>query len=258
MITLKNLFKLKDHKTVEPEVLKELFRMERSTLITLILLETILLYILTPLIGNIVIAWYGIIVVLSIWRLYNAYDFVRHPNRNSPKVWHEKFVVQVWMTALLFSILALYSMPQLNAYYQLFVFIVLVGISSGAVKALAQDHRTAIGYLIIILFPLMIEMLLLMREDTYILAFLVVIYFFTQISIILSSYQNSVTLKERNREIEAAKSKLYEKQMMVQRFFEQSSEVLFSYDTEMKLLDCNDAFLKMFSIKNKESVIGKT
>ena len=258
MITLKNLFKLKDHKSVEPEVLDELFRMERSTLITLILLETILLYILTPLIGNIVIAWYGIIVVLSIWRLYNAYDYLRHPDRNSPKVWHEKFVVQVWITALLFSALALYSMPQLNAYYQLFVFIVLVGISSGAVKALSQDHRTAIGYLIIILFPLMIEMLLLMREDTVILAFLVVIYFFTQMSIILSSYQNFQTLKEKEKQIKLAQAKLYEKQIMVQRFFEQSSDVLFSYDTKMKLLDCNRAFIKMFSITDKSYISGES
>ena len=258
MITLANLFKLKDHKTVEPEVLDEVFRMERSTLITLILLETILLYILTPLLGNIVIAWYGITVALSLWRLYNAYDYTKNPDRNTLTVWHEKFVVQVWLTALLFSVLALYAMPHLNAYYQLFVFIVLVGISSGAVKALAQDHRTAIGYLIIILFPLMIEMLLLMRKDTYILAFLVVIYFFTQISIILSSYQKSETLKEKEKEIESAKAKLYEKQIMVQRFFEQASEALLSYDTDLKLLDCNDAFVELFSIKHKSDIIGES
>lgn len=257
MITLNNLFKLKDHKTVEPSVLNELFRMERSTLITLMLLETILLYILTPLLGNAIIAWYGITMSLSLWRLYNAYDYKNHPERNTMTVWHEKFVVQVWLTALLFSILAILSMPNLDSYYQLFVFIVLVGISSGAVKALSVDHRTAIGYLIIMLFPLMVEMLLLMRKDTYILAFLLVIYFFTQMSIILNSYERTVQLKEKEREVAIAKAKLHEKQEIVQRFFEQASEALFSYDKDLNILDCNDSFLEFIDME-KEEITGKS
>ena len=256
MISMANLFKLKDHKSVELSVLEELFAMERSTLITLILLETILLYILVPILGNSIIAWYGITISLSLWRLYNAYDYKNHPERNSPKIWHEKFVVQVWLTALLFSILAIFSMPNLDSYYQLFIFIVLVGISSGAVKALSADHRTAIWYLIIMLFPLMVEMLLLMRKDTYILAFLVVIYFFTQMSMILNSYERSMQLKAKEREIAIAKAKLHEKQEIVQRFFEQASDALFSYDKNLKLLDCNDSFLNLLKMK-KEEIIGK-
>ncbi len=255
MVTMNNLFKLRRHMSVEPTVLKEIFKIERSTLITLMLLETIILYILTPLLGNWIIAWYGITMSLSLWRLYNAYDFDRHPERNSFDVWHKKFVVQVWLTALMFSILALFAMPNLDAYYQLFTFIVLVGISSGAVKALSNDHRTAIGYLIIMLFPLMIEMLLLMRKDTYILAFLVVIYFFTQISILLHSYQQYMELKEKEDEIRRAKELLYQKQEVIQRFFEQAIEALVSYDENQNILDCNSSFLRLFELK-REHVIG--
>ena len=255
MISMSDLFKLKEHTEVEEDVLRGLFAMERSTLITLMLLETILLYILTPLLGNGIIAWYGIVMSLSLWRYYNAYDFEKHPERNTPKVWHEKFVVQVWLTALLFSILALFAMPNLDAYYQLFTFIVIVGISSGTVKALSEDHRTAVGYLIIMLFPLSVEMLLLMRKDTYILAFLVVIYFFTQISILLRSYEQSLKLKRREREIEVARLLLHQKQQMVQRFFEQASEALFTYNRNLKILDCNHSFLDMFRLE-KSKVVG--
>jgi diguanylate cyclase (GGDEF)-like protein len=252
MISLTNLLKLSRHKTVEDVVLDELFSLERSTLITMILLETILLYILTPLVGNIVMAWYGIIVAVSLWRFYSAYDYHRYPQRNTPLVWHEKFIVLVWSTALLLSGLALYAIPKLDAYYQLFTFIVLLGISSGAIKALSSDHRTAIGYLIIILLPLMLEMILLMRQDTLILAFLVAIYLFVQISILLHSYELSVAAHKAHMEVEKTKAALLEKQEIIQRFFAQTPDALFLYDRDMKLIDCNYAFEALFKVPTKE------
>jgi diguanylate cyclase (GGDEF)-like protein/PAS domain S-box-containing protein len=248
MISLANLFKLSHHKHVEDTVLEELFSLERSTLITTMLLETILLYILTPLIGNIVIAWYGIIMALSLWRFYNAYDYHQHPARNTPLIWHEKFVIQVWLTALLFSGLALFAIPKLDAYYQLFTFIVLIGISSGTIKALSSDHRTAIGYLAIMLLPLTVEMILLMRQDTLILSFLVAIYFFVQINVLFHSYELSVSAREAQQEIEKTKAALFEKQEIIHRFFEQTDEALFLYDHNTRLLDCNQAFERLFEV----------
>ncbi len=251
MISLANLFRLSRHKRVEDEVLEELFALERSTLITTMLLETILLYILTPLIGNIMFAWYGVIMSLSLWRYYNAYDYQKHPEHNSPLVWHEKFVVQVWLTALLFSLLALFAIPRLDAYYQLFTFIVLIGISSGAIKALSSDHRTAIGYLLIILFPLMVEMFLLMRKETYILAFLVAIYLFMQISILLRSYELSLAARRARLEAEKVRRVLAEKQEIIHRFFEETDEAVFLYDRKFRLIDCNGTFEKLFGVPAK-------
>ena len=252
MITLANLFKLSRHRHVDGAVLDELFALERSTLITTMLLEAILLYILVPLVGNMIIAWYGVIMAFSLWRLYNAYDYHKNPQRNTLIVWHEKFVVQVWLTALLFSGLALYVTPQLDAYYQLFTFMVVIGISSGTVKALGSDHRTAIGALIIILLPLMLEMLLLGRKETLILAFLVAIYFFVQLSILFHSYSLSLAAREAQDEIEKTRALLWEKQKIIQHFFDQSSEALFLYNREKQLLDCNRAFEKLFRISAKE------
>ena len=88
----KNLFKLRHHHEVEEKVLQELFFFERSTLITLILLETIFLYILMPLIGNGIAAWYGLIVTLTLWRLYDGYDFQKNPDRHTPVMWHKNLL----------------------------------------------------------------------------------------------------------------------------------------------------------------------
>jgi len=255
MSTFKNLFELRHHKVVEANVLKELFSFERGTLITLILLETIFLYILIPFVGNGIAAWYGIIVTLTLWRLYDGYDFQKTPQRHTPVNWHKKFVVKVWMTAFLLSLLALFVIPQLDEYYQLFVFIMLLGISAGAVKTLSEDYRTAIGYLLILLVPTSVEMLLLMRTDTYILAFLLMLYFFTQSSIILHSYEQSNELERKKAEISEVQEELFEKEEMLHLFFEQAPIGVFSYDKNLNIISCNELFLALFNVQ-KDKIIG--
>lgn len=252
---LSRLFRLRSHVRVEREVLDDLFMMERRTLITLMLVETILLYVFAPMLGDGVFVWYGVILTLTLWRYYNGYDYQRHPERNSELVWHQKFVVQSWLTALLFALLALYAMPHLDRYYQLFLFIVIVGVSAGAVKTLSNDHRTAIGYLLILLFPLAVEMILLERRETWILAFLLMLYLATQISILLRAYEQSRELRKARKILEEAEELLYEKQELLQRFFEQASEGIFTYNREMRILDCNHAFLSLFHFR-REQVIG--
>jgi len=256
MSIFKNLFRLRHHQTVEQSVLEELFSFERSTLISLLLLETIFLYILMPLIGNSIVAWYGIIVTLTLWRLYDAYDFQKNPHRHTPVMWHKKFVVKIWITALFLSALALFVVPQLDEYHQLFIFIMLIGISAGAVKTLSDDYRTAIGYLLILLLPLSIEMLLLMRSDTYILAFLLILYFYTQTSILLHSYEQSSDLERKKEEIYEVQEELFEKEEMLHLFFEQAPIGIFSYDQDLNIIDCNESFLTLFNFQ-KEEIIGK-
>ncbi len=251
----KNLFVLRHHQEVEESVLDELFLIQRNTLISLILLETILLYILIPLIGNTIAAWYGIIVTVTLWRLYDGYDYQKNPHRHSPVIWHKKLVVKIWLTALMLAALALFAVPQLDEYYQLFIFIVLIGVSAGAVKNLSDDYRTAIGYLLILLVPISVEMLLLKRPDTYILAFLLILYFFSQASIVLRSYEQSAELKRRKREIHEVKEELFEKEEMLDLFFDQAPIGIFSYDLDLNITDCNQSFLTHFNVK-KEDIIG--
>jgi len=254
MRIFRNLFGLRHHQEVEENILVELFLIQRNTLISLILLETILLYILMPLIGNAIAAWYGIIVTITLWRMYDGYDYEKNPHRHSPVTWHKKLVVKIWLTALMLSALALFAVPQLDKYYQLFIFIILVGVSAGAVRNLSDDYRTAIGYLLILLAPISVELLLLMRPDTYILAFLLILYFFTQASIILHSYEQSAELKRRKREISEVKEELFEKEEMLHLFFDQAPIGIFSYDQDLNITDCNQSFLTHFNLEKKEII----
>lgn len=255
MRIFKNLFQLRHHQAVEESVLEELFVLERNTLVSLILLETIVLYILMPLIGNGIAFWYGLIVTITLWRFYDAYDFKSHRERHSSLMWHKKFVIKVWITAFLLSALALFVVPQLNEYYQLFVFIMLIGISIGAIKTLSGDYRTAIGYLLILLVPTSMEMLLLMRHDTYILAFLMILYFYTQTSIILHAYEKNRDLKQKEVQIDEVQTELNQQQETLELFFKQAPIGILSYDNHFNIIDCNQALLELFD-QTRDNIIG--
>jgi len=253
---LSDLIGLRRHQMVPKEVLDDLFLMERRTLITLMLVETILLYILLPLLGDGIFVWYGLILTVTLWRYYLGYRYLKVPETKELIVWHKKLVVLSWLTALLFAVLALWAMPMLEKYYQLFVVLILVGLGAGAVKTLAEDYRTAIGYLLILLFPLGVELLLLGRKESVILAFLLGIYLVTQVSILLRAHERSQELRRAKEILDEAKSQLFEKQELLQCFFEQASEGIFTYDREWRILDCNSAFLSMFHFR-KEEVVGR-
>jgi diguanylate cyclase (GGDEF)-like protein/PAS domain S-box-containing protein len=157
---------------------------------------------------------------------------------------------------LLFAVLGLFAIPLIPPYYQLFVFIVIIGMSTSVVKTLAEDQRTAIGYLLILLVPLIVEMLLLGRQEMYILAFLTVIYLVSQINLLVQSYERFCSLKLSRQIIAETKELLFEKQEMLQCFFEQAEEGIFTYDLDLRILDCNESFLRFFGF-SLEQVRGK-
>ncbi|WP_292656465.1 EAL domain-containing protein [Nitratifractor sp.] len=253
---LKKLSCLWREKRVSKEILDDLYLRQRQTLMTLMLLETILLYVLEPMLGQGMLVWYGVILTLTLWRYYTASKYLADAEKIVPEPWHRKLVFQVWTTALLFSLLGLFAFPMLPPYYRLFLFIMLIGISTGVVRILGEDQRTAIGYLLILLMPLTVEMALLGRVETLILAFLTLIYLVSQINLLVRSHDRFSALTRVRNVIETAEELLHEKQGMLQNFFEQTEEGIFTYDKALRILDCNQSFLNFFKLSDA-SVVGK-
>ncbi len=251
----KELFQLKDHRVVSENTLDNVYNFARKSLISLILLETIFLYLLTPYIGNSAFVWYGIIVVFTMWRLHDAYDYKRHPKRYTLERWHKRFVIRAWMTALMYALLILFIIPMLSDYYQMLVFVIILGMSSAEANTLSYDYRTAIGFLLILYVPLFMTMLLLTKVETIILAFLLLIYFFAQANIILHSYRQKKTLDSKEKIITAMQGLLQEKQELLHSFFEEAPIGIFSCDPECNIINCNEELSELFKLP-QEKIIG--
>ena len=251
----KELFQLKDHRVVSENTLDNVYNFARKSLISLILLETIFLYLLTPYIGNSAFVWYGIIVVFTMWRLHDAYDYKRHPKRYTQERWHKRFVIRAWMTALMYALLILFIIPMLSDYYQMLVFVIILGMSSAEANTLSYDYRTAIGFLLILYVPLFMTMLLLTKVETIILAFLLLIYFFAQANIILHSYRQKKTLDSKEKIINEMQGLLQEKQELLHSFFEEAPIGIFSCDPECTIINCNEELSELFKLP-QEKIIG--
>ncbi len=246
--------KLNEMRTVKKEILDGLFIYVSRTLTALFFVEIILLYTLLPYVGNILYLWFVSISLVTLSRFYDAYTYHRDPGKYSLAFWHRRFVLRAWLTAFLFSVMVLFVVPQLNDYYRLFVFTVLLGITGGAVNSLSSDPRTALGYIIILLLPLSIEMMLLTEIESFVIGLLLIIYFFTLVSVILQASAQKEILERKNREIIRVESELYEKKEMLELFFDQAPIGIFTYNTDFIITDCNRAFLQLFGLTREELV----
>ena len=241
-------------KSVRKEILDGLFAYASRTLAALFFIEIILLYMLLPYIGNILYLWFVAVSAVTFSRFYDTYNYYKNPGKYPLVLWHRKFVFKAWTTAFLFSIMVLLVIPQLDEYYRLFIFTILLGISGGAVNSLSSDPRTALGYIILLLLPLSIEMMLLTEIESFVIGLLLIIYFFTLVSVILQVAAQKEILERKNREILRVESELYEKKEMLELFFEQAPIGIFIYNTNFVITDCNRAFLQLFGLSRDELV----
>lgn len=254
---IKEIFEIRHHKVVSEDTLNNVYNFARKSLVSLILLETIFLYLLTPYVGNNAFIWYGITVIFTLWRLHDAYDHKRNPNRYSRERWHKRFVIRAWLTALMYAILILFIVPQLSDYYQLLVFVIILGMSSAEANTLSYDYRTAIGFLLILYIPLFVTMILLTKVETIILAFLLLIYFFAQANIILHSYRQKKTLDSKEEKISEMEIILHENQELLHSFFEEAPIGIFSCDIDCNIINCNEELSRLF-LRPHEEIIGQT
>jgi diguanylate cyclase (GGDEF)-like protein/PAS domain S-box-containing protein len=253
----KEIFEIRHHRVVSEGTLNDVYNFARKSLISLILLETIFLYLLTPYVGNSAFIWYGIILVFTLWRLHDAYDYKNNPHRYSRERWHKRFVIRAWMTALMYAILILFITPQLNDYYQLLVFVIILGMSSAEANTLSHDYRTAIGFLLILYIPLFVTMLLITKVETIILAFLLLIYFFAQANIILHSYRQKKSLDSKEEKISEMETILHANQELLHSFFEEAPIGIFSCNTESTIINCNEELSRLLH-RPQEEIIGQT
>jgi len=239
----------------EPMV-SSLYTLSQKSLLAVVSFSAILTYFLYSSLLNQIIIWEIIVILITLLRLYIAYIFKKNPTQYSLKAWHKLFAVMAFLTSFLFASLSFIAIPYLDEVRQVFVAAVLIGLTSGAMSSLFPDIRIATGYITIILLPLITSMLIINSVLHLLLGVLIILYFATQIIIILNSYQQSSDLQRKKEEVEKEQIKLSKQQETLEHFFKQAPIGIFSYDTELNVTGCNQAFLSLFGLK-REEIMGK-
>ncbi|WP_373032982.1 EAL domain-containing protein [Sulfurovum sp.] len=250
------LLKISNLKLIDKVMVSNLYSLSQRSIIATIFLSTLLTYYLYPMLSYSIVLWNIIVVSILVIRLYLAYDFQKNEQKYTIKKWYKVFLFFTFLTAFLFSLLGSVSLFYVDTVHQVFIIAVMIGFTSGAMSSLFPDIRILVGYLSIILLPVIAVLLVLPTTMHTVLAVLVILYLIIQSIVILNSYEQSVDLERQKETVSQEQFKLHKKEEELEYLYKQAPIGIFSYDTQLNVKDCNQAFLELFGLK-KEEIIGR-
>ena len=143
----------------------------------MIVFSLVLVYALYPILQMTIVLWFIILAILSLFRVYVAYLYEKHHALFLEITWYKIFVTSAFLTATLFSLLGSFGLFYLDEVKQIFVVAALIGLTAGAMSSLFPDIRIVIGYISIILIPLIVSLLFTKEVMNIMLSFLIMVYF---------------------------------------------------------------------------------
>ncbi len=251
---LHTLSKVFHYKHIDESMVSRLYSLSVKSITAVVVFSFILSYILYPKLSVSIIIWELFLILISFTRMYLAYLKHKNPNKFELLTWYKIFVVLAFTTATLFALIGSFGLFYLDEVTQIFVVTALIGLTAGAMSSLFPDIRIVIGYISIILLPLIVSLLFTNGEMHTILAFLGLVYFVTQIIIILNTYKQNSELEIQKEKIHKEQLELHKKEEALDYFFEQSPVGIFSYDMNLKVTDCNQSFLNLFGLAKNEII----
>jgi diguanylate cyclase (GGDEF)-like protein/PAS domain S-box-containing protein len=232
-----------------------LYHLSQRSLISLMAFVLFVSYFLYPTLQYKIIVWAVFLTGITIFRFLQLFEYHRRKERFEIKKWHKLFKYSNFLTAAIISILGFIFIFQVDSQEQLFIVVSLVGLTGGAMSSLFPDVRIMLGYITIVLFPLIAALFLIGGTLYTMLGVMLILYFITQLIIAINVHKQNLDLEEANREILEAHTQLFKNRETLEYFYTQAPICIFSYDLDLKITECNNAFLSLFRLE-KEEVIG--
>ncbi len=244
-MNLKRLFStIKELQTVDDSVVIALYTLSTRALLVVVLLAILIITALYPILDGSILVWALGLMLLTGYRLYSAYIFRKDPKKYSMAFWYKKFVFDAILTALIFSTLGFIFIHQVDHYYQLYIVAVLVGLSLGSTVSLSADARLNIMYSAILLLPLISTMAFLYDTPLHIiLTISLILYLLAQVTNIYNMYQQKNAL-----------NLLQSEHMLLNSLFKNAPLGIFTYDKDLKVLECNEQLNKLFEYEKGELI----
>lgn len=239
------LQKIKKLQSTDQMIISTLYALSEKSILAAMSVVVLAAVFLFSSLSYAIVIWSIVLVCLLLYRLKEAYVFKKMPQTHTMEVWYQRFACMAFTTAFLISLLGFAFIHYTDAYYQLFIVTVLVGITAASAISLSADPRIAIGYITIILFPLIAATL----AGSYlqmqgILVALIILYYLSQLMMIARSYKQSLQNKE-----------LQESKMMLHDIFKEAPMAIFSYDPKLHITNFNPQFHTLFG-QHAEEMMG--
>jgi len=182
-----------------------------------------------------ILLWAAAMLFIVAVRLFMSYHFKKTPERFSQHKWYMLFLSTNMITAFLITLLGSVFIYQVNGADQIFIIAALLGLSSGAMSSLYPDVRIALGYITLLILPLIISLFTLGNDLHLVLAFMLILYYLTQVVIIYNTHVQNTILETRQQEIINAQTQLLKNKEALEYFYTQAPIGIFSYDLDLRV-----------------------
>ncbi len=252
ILSLFALNRLSYPKNIRSKVLDLLYSNLYLSLFAILFIATFLVVVFSPFSDHLPIGiWYSAVVTIVIIRFADTYMYKKNPNRYTRKKWYFRFCSGVIASALIWGLAPMLFILKDEPAYTMFLTIVIVGLSAGAVTSLAPDRRLSHIYLYTLLLPLLIQLSLLdgiIYNSMFILTALFLFFVSSAIRQIHTTILNEIKaqlLYTDTRE----QLQLSDRQHIM--MFEQTPIGSFYYDNDFNITDCNTALCYIMHTEKK-------
>ncbi len=244
-----------DHaKEVQQRLLRLLYMNLNSSLIVIVFNASLFTYILWPVAAHSnLIIWYGVLVFITLLRFIDTYRYFRQ-NHPVYRHWYRRLAAGVTASALMWGMVPLLFFPADEPAYQMFIILIVVGMSSGALSTLSADLRLSFIYLFALLLPLEYRLL----EQYSVIHFATAVLVMAFIAVVThAARQFHLSLVESYRHLEQlrmAKKRLSSSEKRLRMMFEQAPTGIFYYDTDLIIVDVNYALCQILQVERPQLV----
>ena len=216
---------------------------------------SLLVYILWPVADHTqLLFWYAFISGITLIRVVDTSLFFRQKSPTYSQ-WYKRLFLGVLFSAMAWGAIPLIFFASVAPIYQMFIIILTVGMSAGALSTLAADLRLSFIYLFALLVPLAYR-LLEADSPIYFASFILVFAFI--IVVIRTAREFHLSLVESYRNLELyhhAKARLSKSEQRLHMMFEQAPIGIFYYDNDLVIVDANNA-LCAFLHAERDQLVG--
>ena len=195
--------KLKNLMPIDDKLLSSLYDVSSKTIIIVFILNILITYYLFPVLGNVIYLWSSVFFIVLTGRMLLYYLYKNNYTLYSIRQWYALFVISAFSTAAFFSVLSLFiiSIPN-NILTQLLIVMLLIGYAAGSYSALSSDIRISIGYILIIIIPLVVAMWITGSHILTVLSIFVVLYLISLILVQLQHYKKQIKVRNITQELQ--------------------------------------------------------
>ena len=206
---------------------------------------------------RVLLGWLAALVLISAFRLRNLslYSATGSDNPTNNDYWHLRFLVGNYISASIWGISAFTIFPEQSLSHQIVYFMVMVGMAAGGVSSLCPSLMAVVGFLSLILFPVIFKLLLYLTLSSLLKAFLVFLFWYVTVS---GSKKINLNIREnielRHHSINRERIlKISEERY--RHIFSNAPLGILQYDGDGKIIDCNEELIQILG-SARERLIG--